>query len=86
MGPDLIFDLGGGDGHIDGLMHHLNDSIDTWLEDMADFKSFPDEFPDIAREGVVEALANRPEEIGNDSESLQAYRDHMLIEILKLHQ
>lgn len=85
MGPSLIFELGGGQGHIDGLMKHLNSSISLWLHDMADFKDFPDEFPDIARKGVEEAMKNRPAEIGNDDQSLTEYRDKMLIELLKLH-
>ncbi len=85
MGPSLVFELGGGEGHIDGLMKHLNSSITLWLHDMADFKEFPNEFPEIARKGVEEALKNRPKEIGNDDASLAEYRDKMLISLLKLH-
>ena len=85
MGPSLVFELGGGKGHIDGLMKHLNPSISLWLHDMADFKDFPEEFPEIARKGVEEALKNRPQEIGNDDQSLAEYRDKMLISLLKLH-
>ncbi len=86
MGPSLVFELGGGEGHIDGLMKHLNPSISLWLHDMADFKDFPEEFPEIAREGVEEAMRNRPREIGNDDQSLAEYRDKMLISLLKLHK
>ena len=85
MGPSLIFQLGGGKAGIDGLMNHLNDSITLWLNDMADWKEFPKEWPSIAREGVDEAMKNRPAAIGNDDESLAKYRDNMLIEMLKLH-
>lgn len=85
MGPSLVFELGGGQGHIDGLMKHLNESINLWLNDMADWKEFPEKFPEVARNGVEEALKNRNPEIGNTDESLAEYRDKMLIEILKLH-
>ena len=85
MGPSLVFELGGGQGHIDGLMKHLNESINLWLNDMADWKEFPEKFPEVARKGVEEALKNRNPEIGNTDESLAEYRDKMLIEILKLH-
>ena len=85
IGPSLVFELGGGEGHIDGLMKHLNPSISLWLHDMADFKDFPEEFPDIARKGVEEAMKKRPAEIGNDDQSLAEYRDKMLISLLKLH-
>ena len=86
MGPSLIFQLGGGTVGIDGLLKHLEPSINLWLNDMADFKAFPEEFGKIAREGVEEEIKNRPAEIGNDDASIAEYRDKMLIEILKLHK
>lgn len=86
MGPSLVFELGGGEHGISGLLHHLNSSINMWLNDMADFKEFPSEFGMVAQKGVIEEISNRPEEIGNDNKSLAAYRDKMLIEMLKLHK
>lgn len=85
MGPSLVFELGGGEHGISGLLHHLNPSINLWLNDMADFKEFPAEFSEIAQKGVNEEIARRPSQIGNDSKSLAEYRDKMLIELLKLH-
>ena len=86
MGPSLIFQLGGGKVGIDGLMKHLESSINLWLNDMADFKKFPAEWPEIARKGVEEEMKNRKPEIGNDEKSLEEYRDNMLVELLKLHK
>lgn len=85
MGPSLVFELGGGKNGISGLMKHLNSSIELWLNDMADFKKFPEEWTDIVQEGVNEEIKNRPDAIGNDLNSLAKYRDDMLIELLKLH-
>ena len=85
MGPSLIFQLGGGKVGIDGLMKHLEGSINLWLNDMADFKKFPEEWASIARKGVEEELKNRKPEIGNDEQSLMEYRDDMLVQLLKLH-
>lgn len=85
MGPSLVFELGGGQNGISGLMKHLNSSIELWLNDMADFKKFPEEWADIVQEGVNEEIKNRPDSIGNDLNSLAKYRDDMLIELLKLH-
>ncbi len=86
MGPSLIFQLGGGKVGVDGLMKHLESSISLWLEDMADFKKFPEEWASVARKGVEEELKNRKPEIGNDEKSLEEYRDNMLVELLKLHK
>ncbi len=85
MGPSLVFELGGGEHGISGLLHHLNQSINMWLNDMADFKQFPSEFGAIAQNGVNEEISKRPKEIGNDNKTLEEYRDKMLIELLKLH-
>lgn len=86
MGPALIFELGGGEKGIKGVFDdHMLPSINLWLEDMADFKEYPDGFADLIQKGVDEELKNRPAEIGQDRESLQQYRDDMLIALLKLH-
>ena len=86
MGPSLVFELGGGQYGVAGLMTHLHDSISLWLNDMADWKEFPPETAKILQEGVKAELADRPAEIGNTHESLEQYRDKMLIEMLKLHK
>lgn len=85
MGPSLVFQLGGGDYGILGALKHMGPSANMWLADMADFKKIPDEFAELAQAGVNDEMKNRNEEIGNDSASLAAYRDKMLIELLKLH-
>jgi 3-hydroxyacyl-CoA dehydrogenase len=85
MGPSLVFELGGGKGGVSGLMNHLRDSTTLWLQDMADWKEFPAEWADIAQRGVNEELSHRTPETGNTPETLAEYRDHMLIEELKLH-
>ena len=85
MGPSLVFELGGGAGGVSGLMNHLNDSISLWLGDMADWKEFPQDWAKVAQEGVNAELANRSPETGNTHQSLEEYRDAMLIQLLTLH-
>ena len=85
MGPNLIFELGGGAGGLEGLFNNVGDSVKLWLADMADFKEYPAEWIPMAEAGVREAIKNRPAEIGNTTESLKEYRDKMLIGLLKLH-
>lgn len=88
MGPMLIFELGGG-GNGKGfttIFNLVGKSVEMWLADMADFKKYPEGFVEMAQKGINEAIANRPAEIGNDTASLRAYRDKILIELLKLHK
>ena len=59
--------------------------MESWLEDMARWTTYPEDWPDMAQAGVEEAMARRPAQLGNTNESLARYRDEMLLEILKLH-
>lgn len=86
--PHLIVELGGG-GNGKGytyLMNLVSESVKMWLADMDDFKEYPPNWVEIAQQGINQQLANRPPEIGNDTTSLRAYRDKMLIALLKLHK
>lgn len=85
MGPNLLLHLGGGEGGIDGLTRHLAASIKSWLSDMATWNEMPEAYYPIVRQGVEEEMAHRPAPLGNDVESITAYRDKMLIELLRLH-
>lgn len=86
IGPMLVNELGGGAGGARYLASHLRESVHSWLEDMADWKQFDADWPEVMQQGVDEELAHRHPSIGNDHDSLENYRDDMLIAILKLHQ
>jgi len=88
MGQNLLYQLGGGDGGVKGLYSKIggtDPNRKTWLDDMAKWTKYPVDWPDIAQKGVDEEMADRPPELGNTNASLAAYRDKMLIGILKLH-
>jgi len=83
MGPNLIYQLGGGPHGIQGLLKHVGNSVQLWLEDMAAWKSLPPGWSEIAQEGVNEEMANRAPEQGRNNEEIAGWRDDGLIEILK---
>ena len=85
MGPSLLFELGGGDGGVAGLLRGLNDSFELWYRDMEDLKRLPEEWQDMAQQGVIEEMKHRSSAEGNTRETLEDFRDRMLIAILKLH-
>lgn len=86
MGPGLIFRLGAGREGT-GFNHPgMINSVNLWLDDMASWKRFPDEWRnEIAPQGQEEEMAARPAELGNDYDSLAAYRDEKLVQLLKMH-
>ena len=86
MGPNLIFHLGGGAQGIKGLLTHLHDSGELWLKDMARWTTEPEGWPDMAQEGVLCEIENRPAEFGKTTEEIIEFRDNMLTELLKLHK
>ncbi len=86
MGPVLALHLGGGPVGVKGMCQKINDSSNLWLKDMAAWNTIPSEWPDIAEQGVLKEIENRPEELGKTTEELIEFRDNMLIELLKLHK
>ncbi|WP_054251959.1 3-hydroxyacyl-CoA dehydrogenase family protein [Neofamilia massiliensis] len=86
MGPGQIFHLGGGAHGLEGLLHHIGPSMESWLSDAATWTTMSESSKKKAVDGVKEAIKNRPKEKGNTDENLAKYRDEMLIEILKLHK
>ena len=83
MGPNLIYQLGGGPQGIQGLLKHVENSVELWWEDMATWKKWPPGWYEKAQEGVNEEMANRIPEQGRTNEEIARWRDDGLIEILK---
>lgn len=86
LGPNMLYQLGGGKGGLKGLLTALKTGGDALIADLADWKIQPQEWPGVAQAGVDEEMANMPDFIGHTNEDIAAFRDNILIELLKLHQ
>lgn len=86
MGPSLIFHLGAGDGGIASLLEKQIESFDIRLSEMADWKHFPTDMPEMCAKAIQAEIANRTEEEGRTIPEMTRYRDTMLIELLKMHK
>ncbi|MBP2642975.1 MAG: 3-hydroxyacyl-CoA dehydrogenase [Firmicutes bacterium] len=86
IGPILTMHLAGGAGGAKGFYTAIRDSSQLWLNDMAHWTTIPDEWPEVAHEGVLKAIEHRSAEFGKTSEEIAEFRDSMLIKILKLHK
>ncbi|HOO40040.1 MAG TPA: 3-hydroxyacyl-CoA dehydrogenase family protein [Syntrophales bacterium] len=84
MGPNLIFQLGGGQGGLKGLLEHVGPSIEMWWADMADWKTWPEGSREKLQEGVMQEMVNRRPEEGRTTEEITHWRDDMLLKLLKL--
>ena len=85
MGPNLIYQLGGGPFGIKGIMQHIGPSVELWWADMADWKKVPPAWPDMAQEGVLKEMANRSAEQGKTTEEIARWRDDGILALLKFH-
>jgi 3-hydroxyacyl-CoA dehydrogenase len=85
MGPNMIYHLAGGPFGLKGVMHHIGPTVEWWWEDMADWKKWPENWLDQAHEGVLQEMANRPEELGRTSEEVARWRDDGLLALLRFH-
>ena len=74
VGPYLVGQLGGGDGGIKGLWTQVGGG------------NINKQYLNFIQAEVDKEIANRSPEFGNDNESLRKFRDHMLIEMLKIHK
>lgn len=58
---------------------------DPGLATLAKWTTFPQDWTQIAQAGIDEEMAHRDKSIGQDDASVEAWRDRMMIDILKLH-
>ena len=86
LGPNLVFQLGGGVHGIKGIINHIGPSAEKWWDDMAAWKKFPEGWANKAQEGVDQQMMNRSQEFGKTSQEILEFRDRLMIEILKLHK
>lgn len=85
FGHNMIMQLGN-PGGLTGMVNMLGNSGDRWLEDMARWTHQPDGWAQVAQPGVDQEMAHFPDHIGHTNAECAAYRDRMLIELLKLHR
>jgi len=84
MGPNLIWQLGGGQVGLKGVLEHIGPSMELWLKDMAVWKEFPEGSKDIVQKGVLQEMQNRKQEEGKTTEEISRWRDEKLLNLLKL--
>lgn len=88
MGQFLTLHLGAspeGIGNFNNKYHIDQTKPDKRLEALAAWTTFPMDWDKHVQPGLEAEIAERKEETGRDMASIEAWRDRMLIEILKLH-
>ncbi len=86
MGPALGYELGAGDMGLGEMLRRYVSSSNAIFADLSNFSATPETFPDIAQQQMPAFMAALPEHIGHDHKSIAAFRDRMLVEMLRMHQ
>ena len=89
IGQFLTLHLGAmpqGVGHFNEKYHIDPSQEDKGLATLASWTHFPDNWETMAQDGITEELRHRSPETGNDEKAVEAWRDRMMIDMLKLHK
>ncbi len=86
LGPHMAYELGGGPGGFKGLLTALQAGGDVLLKNLADWKSMPMDYLDVGQEGVYAEMEGYSNVIGHNTKDIAAFRDKVLITLLKAHE
>lgn len=85
FGHGMIMEMGNPNGIV-GMANMLGNAGNVWLKDMASWTQLPENWGERIKPGLEEEMAHFPDYMGHSNTECAAYRDKMLIEILKLHK
>lgn len=86
MGPALGYELGAGSMGLGEMLRRYASSSNAIFADLSNFSETPAAFPDIAEVQMPAFKENLPEHIGHTIPEIAAFRDGMLVEMLKMHK
>ena len=55
------------------------------FEDLSCLTATPEEFPPLAHDQMAQLIADLPEHMGHDHQSIATFRDKVLVELLRMH-
>lgn len=85
MGPNMVFQLGGGAGGIEGLLKHMGPTMELCYKDACKWDSMPMDYIEKTQPMMDEIMKQRAPETGNTNEEIELFRDRGLLMLLKYH-
>lgn len=85
LGPNMVYELGGGEGGIEGLLNHMMPTFQLTYEDMCTWTEFPQEYVDSAQAQMNAIMKSRDPKTGNTHAEIEHFRDRGLLMLLRHH-
>ena len=85
VGPGMNYELGGGTLGIKGCGIKFGAMTNAVFADISDMKEVPATWPDKSGEEIIVEKENMPDVIGHTNEDIAAFRDKLIVDVLKLH-
>jgi len=84
VGQVMVGELGSANGIGESIVKFkgLNESI---FQDIENLQYVPEDWPEVAQKGVDEEKVHMPDYVGHTTPEIAAFRDSVLIELLRLH-
>lgn len=86
VGPGMNYELGGGTLGIKGCGIKFGAMTNAVFADISDMKEVPATWPDQSGEEIIVEKENMPDVIGHTNEDIAAFRDNLIVNVLKMHQ
>ena len=80
----MLMEIGNKDGFM-GMMNMLQPGGNAMLPGLGNWTTLPEDWAEFDK-GVKEEMKTLPDWVGHTDAECVAYRDHALIEVLKLHK
>lgn len=83
-GPGMVYELGSPVG-LRGTIEKFSTMSEMVFADLSNADRYPEGFADVADAQIKDEIAHLPDFKGKTREEQAKWRDHMLVELLKLH-
>lgn len=84
FGPGMIYELGSSAG-LKGTVDMFSTMTEMVFSDLSNATQYPEGFADLVDEQIKEEIRDLPEFKGKTHEEQAKWRDHVLVQLLKLH-
>ena len=85
FGPGMNYELGGGELGIKGCGIKFGAMTNAMFATLSNMDKVPDTWPDKSGDDIIVEKENLPDFIGHTNDKIAAFRDDLIVNVLKMH-